>query len=105
MELQALLLQEVLGHGNLHLEPMGRPAGPERGANLGGREGVARCFLEERARLTRRRVHGELDMFGVGTLHAGFVELAGAVSSLIVTAACDCVRTPSGLAHDTDHYP
>jgi hypothetical protein len=105
VELQALLLQQVLRHGDLHLEPMGRPAGPEGGANIGGREGVARGFLEERAGLAGRRVHGELDVFGVGALDAGFVELAGAVSSLSATEACDCVRTPSGLARDTDHYP
>lgn len=81
VELEALLLKQVLGHGELHLEPVRRPAGPERGADACGCESVARGFFEERARLIGRRVDGELYVVRVGALDAGFVELAALVSN------------------------
>lgn len=77
VKLQTLLLQQVFGHGELHLEPVGRPAGPEGSADLGGCELVACGLFEERAGLVGRRVDGELDVVRVGAFDASFIELAG----------------------------
>lgn len=101
VELEALLGQQVLGHGELHLEPVRRPAGAKGGADVGGRELVARGLFEERTRLARGRVDGQLDVAGVGALDAGLVELAA--RALATTAAATWTRLQSGrdVPHQT----
>jgi hypothetical protein len=59
---------------------VGRPAGSERLADLGGFEFVGRGIFEERAREVGRRVDGQLDP--VGARCARIVELAGRESVL-----------------------
>lgn len=60
-ELEVFLLQQVVGHGELDLEPVRRPAGAKRLADLGGLESMRGRIFEQGPREVRWRVDGQLD--------------------------------------------
>lgn len=79
------VLEDVTRHSELDFEPVSRPAGAEIFADISLLEVMAGCFFERGARLTRRRIYGELYMFtarGLGRDDLAVASVRPAVSSI-----------------------